>query len=239
MVKACPEGEEAEVYLGRSRSLFRMNTVFITGGTGYIGKRLIKSLVGRGHEVMALVRKGSENKLPQGARPVIANPFAPATFRDQIPHGAVFVQLLGVPHPSPRKKELFRQIDLQSLKASADAASAAMASHFVYISVAMAETNVMKEYREVRKEGEAYCLSKSLNCSFIRPWYVLGPGHWWPVLLLPLYAIAALIPALKEKARAIGLVTIGQMIRTLVNVIESPPSKLRIVEIDSIRRSAL
>jgi hypothetical protein len=103
----------------------------------------------------------------------------------------------------------------------------------------MAETNVMKDYREVRKEGEAYCLSKGLNCSFIRPWYVLGPGHWWPVLLLPLYAIAALVPSLKEKARAIGLVTIGQMIRTLVNVIESPPQKLRIVEIDSIRRSAL
>jgi uncharacterized protein YbjT (DUF2867 family) len=216
-----------------------MNTVFITGGTGYIGKRLIKSLVARGHEVIALVRKGSESKLPQGVRPVIANPFDPSTFQNQVPHDAVFVQLLGVSHPSPRKKELFRKVDLQSLKASADVASIARVFHFVYISVAMAETNVMKDYREVRKEGEAYCLSKGLNCSFIRPWYVLGPGHWWPVLLLPLYAIAALVPSLKEKARAIGLVTIGQMIRTLVNVIESPPQKLRIVEIDSIRRSAL
>ena len=34
--------------------------VFVTGGTGYIGSRLIPILAQRGHEVMALVRPGSE-----------------------------------------------------------------------------------------------------------------------------------------------------------------------------------
>ncbi|MEK6570662.1 MAG: NAD(P)H-binding protein, partial [Bacteroidota bacterium] len=40
--------------------------VFITGGTGYMGRRLIPELLRRGHEVRALVRNGSELKLPAG-----------------------------------------------------------------------------------------------------------------------------------------------------------------------------
>ena len=40
--------------------------VFITGGTGYVGRPLINLLLGRGHAVRALVRPGSEKKLPPG-----------------------------------------------------------------------------------------------------------------------------------------------------------------------------
>jgi len=102
-----------------------LETVFITGGTGYIGTRLIKKLLDRGHEVIAFVRKGSENKIPVGAKIVIGDPFDVSSFKNQIPEGCVFVQLLGVSHPSPKKKKLFRTIDLASVKTSVDAASLA------------------------------------------------------------------------------------------------------------------
>jgi len=217
-----------------------LKTVFVTGGTGYIGTRLIKKLVDRGHEVIALVRKGSENKVPAGAKIVTGNPFDASSFQDAIPQNAVFVQLLGVAHPSPKKKELFRTIDLVSVKASADAASVAMVSHFIYVSVSMNPSGIMKDYQDVRKEGETYCLSKNLNCSFIRPWYVLGPGHWWPVLLLPFYGIAELVPSWRQAARAKGLVSIGQMLQTLITVVESnPPQKQHCIEIPQIKRKNL
>ena len=216
-----------------------MSTVFITGGTGYIGKRLIKRLVQRNHSVLALVRKGSEHKVPAGAQIITANPFDPKTFESFIPKNAVFVQLLGVPHPSPKKALAFKEIDLRSVKASADAAAYAEVSKFVYISVAMAATNVMKAYQQVRKEGESYCLLKGFPCTFIRPWYVLGPGHLWPILLLPLYAISMLFPSLREKARALALVTLNQVLTALITVIEQPLSSNRILEITDIRKAAV
>jgi uncharacterized protein YbjT (DUF2867 family) len=216
-----------------------LKTIFITGGTGYIGTRLIKKLIEHGHEVIALVRSGSENKVPVGARVVTGNPFYASSFHNFIPENSVYVQLLGVSHPSPKKKELFRKVDLVSVKASANAAANAKVSHFVYVSVSMSPSKIMKDYQEVRKEGEAYCLSKNLNCTFIRPWYVLGPGHWWPVLLLPFYGIAELVPLWKQAARAKGLVTIGQMIQTLIDVIKSNPQKLLYIEISQIKRKHL
>jgi uncharacterized protein YbjT (DUF2867 family) len=47
--------------------------VFMTGGTGYLGQRLIPALLKRGHEVRALVRPGSEHRLPVGCPAVIGN----------------------------------------------------------------------------------------------------------------------------------------------------------------------
>jgi uncharacterized protein YbjT (DUF2867 family) len=212
-------------------------TIFITGASGYIGTRLIKLLTGRGHRIIALVRKGSENKVPAGAEIVTGNPFDTKTFQEQIPAGSVFIQLLGVAHPSPKKAKQFKEIDLRSVKASADAASNAGSHHFIYVSVAMAPSKLMEAYQEVRKEGEKYCLSKTFNCTFIRPWYVLGPGHWWPVLLLPFYGLAEIIPAWRKKARAMSLVTIRQMLATLVNVAENEPLPIRILEIKDIRNT--
>ena len=214
-----------------------MKEVFITGATGYIGKRLTKQLLQRGHRVIALVREGSEHKVVNGAEIVIADPFDPGSFQSFVPGNAVFVQLLGVPHPSPKKAKQFREIDLRSVKASADAAATAGVSHFVYISVAMAPSKLMAAYQAVRQEGEAYCKSKNLSCTFIRPWYVLGPGHYWPILLLPLYGIAELVPSWRQKARAMALVTLGQVLRTLISAVEAEPVSLRIVDTRQIRNT--
>ncbi len=134
-----------------------MKTVFITGATGYIGKRLTKQLLLRGHNVIALVRKGSEQKALPGATIVTADPFDPRSFQSLIPKGSVFVQLLGISHPSPKKAQQFKEVDLRSIKASADAAATAQVSHFIYISVAMSPSKIMAAYQSVRKEGEEYC----------------------------------------------------------------------------------
>jgi len=216
-----------------------MRTIFITGGTGYIGKRLIKILLQRGHHIITLVRKGSESKLQPGVEIVIANAFDANTFKDTIPKDSVFVQLLGVSHPSPKKAKQFKEIDLRSVKASADAAAIAGVSHFIYVSVSMSPSTIMKDFQDVRKEGEEYCLSKDLNCTFLRPWYVLGPGHWWPIVLLPLYGIAELIPSVRNKVHEKALVTISQMITILMKVIEADPTPLRILEIKNIRQKKL
>ncbi|MCC7526062.1 MAG: hypothetical protein IT250_14635 [Chitinophagaceae bacterium] len=60
---------------------------------------------------------------------VIEDPFDPMSFRSFIPAGAVFVQLPGVSHPSPKKAEQFKAIDLRSVQASADVAAFAGVSN--------------------------------------------------------------------------------------------------------------
>jgi uncharacterized protein YbjT (DUF2867 family) len=214
-----------------------MKQIFITGGTGYMGIGLIKMLLEKGYSVKALVRKGSENKLPNGCNYVIANPFDSKSFAKEIPPGATFIQLLGVPHPGPKKKEQFKTIDLASVKASAIAAKEAGVKHFVYVSVAQTPTKIMRDYQQCRGEGEACIRSTQIPATFIRPWYVVGPGHYWPLLFLPLFKILEWIPSTSQKAKALRLVTLKQMLHTLLYAVENQPEAgVNIIEIEEIRK---
>jgi hypothetical protein len=73
----------------------------------------------------------------------------------------------------------------------------------------------------------------------VRPWYVLGPGHRWPLALQPLYALAERIPSLRDSARRLGLVTLEQMVDTLVWAVENPPAGTRIIDIPEIRNGGI
>jgi uncharacterized protein YbjT (DUF2867 family) len=201
-----------------------MQGVFITGATGYIGKRLAGALVKEGnYTIKALVRKASVHKLAPGCEAVIGDALDAPTFAHRLKPDDIFVHLVGVAHPSPSKKNEFRSVDLASVKEAIKAARDAGIQHFVYVSVSQYPSSIMKEYQQVRAEAELLLAQSGMHCSFVRPWYVLGPGHWWPVLLLPFYYLFSLIPSYREKIRQQGLVTLHQMIQTLLFAIKNQP----------------
>ena len=106
----------------------------------------------------------------------------------------------------------------------------------MYVSVAH-PAPVMHAYIEARSAGEQAIADAGLTATIMRPWYVLGPGHRWPYLLIPMYAIARFIPSKRDAAQRLGLVTLRQMIDALVRAVEHPPptGTIRIVEVPQIR----
>ena len=95
----------------------------------------------------------------------------------------------------------------------------------------------MHAYVAARAAGEAALKDAGLTATVLRPWYVLGPGHWWPLVLTPLYQLAEWVPATRASAQRLGLVTLAQMVRTLAAAIEHPPpaGTMRIVDVPKIR----
>jgi len=214
------------------------HSVFVTGGTGYMGQRLIPRLVGRGHEVRALVRAGSEKKLPVGCVPVVGDALDANSYVHQISPADTLVQLVGVAHPSPAKAAEFLRIDLPAGLGAVQASKSAGIRHLVYVSVAH-PAPTMKAYIAVRTECEAAIEAAELNATILRPWYVLGPGHRWPYLLIPMYKAAELLPSTREGARRLGLVTLEQMLSALTFAVENPAQGRRILGVPEIRgRSA-
>ena len=199
-----------------------------------MGRVLAAALIQRGHSVRALVRPGSENKAPRGVQPVSGNALDSESFAGSIAPADSYVHLIGVPHPAPWKENQFRAIDLVSLKASVEAAMRARVRHFVYVSVAH-PAPVMKAYIRVRMECEAIIRSSGIPATILRPWYVLGPGHRWPAALIPLYKLAEWIPATRDSALRLGLVSIDQMTAALLWAVENPPQHERVMDVPAIR----
>ena len=209
--------------------------VFVTGATGYIGSRLIPALLSRGHAVKALVREGSEKKLPVGAQRAIGDVLKTDSYTDKIDHADAFIHLIGVPHPSPAKAKQFRDVDLVSIEVAVKAARDAGVRHFIYLSVAQ-PAPVMKAFLEVRAQGEVMIRASGIPATFVRPWYVLGPGHRWPYFILPIYWLLERLPATRESAHRLGFVTLAQIVDAIVWATENPPSDVQILDVSKIRR---
>jgi uncharacterized protein YbjT (DUF2867 family) len=208
--------------------------VFVTGGTGYMGSRLIPRLLSRGHQVTALVRPESQGNLPAGCEAVPGNALDGNSYRDRIKPATTLVQLVGVAHPSAAKAAEFRSIDLVAGREAVAAAVSAGIQHFIYVSVAQ-PAPMMKAYIEVRAECEALIEQSGLNATILRPWYVLGPGHRWPYALVPVYRVMERIPATRDGARRLGLVTLEQMLQVLTDAVESPATGIRVIGVPEIR----
>jgi len=170
---------------------------------------------------------------------VIGDALDAESFQHELRAGDTLVHLVGTPHPSPAKAAEFRTVDLRSILASVTAARHAGAAHVVYVSVAQ-PAPVMRDYIAVRAEGEAALAASGLTTTVLRPWYVLGPDHWWPLALVPLYAIARLVPSLRDGAERLGLVRLDQMVAALVRAVEHPPApgRLALVDVPRIRSAA-
>ena len=204
-----------------------------------MGRNLIPELLKRGHNVRALVRRGSESKLPAGCTLITGDPLERASFAEQIRPADTFVQLVGVSHPTPAKAAEFRNVDLQSARESILAAVETGVEHFIYVSVAH-PAPIMKAYIEARTEGEALIRSSGLQrATILRPWYVLGRGRQWPRLLRPVYWILERLPSKRETARRLGLLTEQEMTRALLSAIEHPADEIKIMTVPEIKAAAL
>ena len=214
--------------------------VFVTGGTGYLGRAMTGALLIRRHSVRALTRPASLDRVPAGAAPVVGDALDSATFADALLTTTTLVHLVGTPHPAPSKAMEFERVDLASVRSSVEAARRAQIGHLVYVSVAQ-PAPVMRAYVAARAKGEAAIVEARLTATMLRPWYVLGPDHRWPMALMPIYWLAERLPVTRGAARRMGLVTLAQMVAALVQAVEDPPATgtVRIVDVPAIRAARL
>ena len=147
----------------------------------------------------------------------------------QVRPADTLVHLVGTPHPSPAKAAEFARVDLPSIRAAVAAAVTAGVRHLVYVSVAH-PAPIMQAYIAVRVEGERLVRESRIAGTIVRPFYVLGPGHWWPYALVPFYAVARALPSTRETATRLGLVSIDDMLATLVHAVEHPPDGVRVLK---------
>jgi uncharacterized protein YbjT (DUF2867 family) len=213
-----------------------MARIFVTGATGYLGSSLVPELLNHGHRVRALVRPGRESKLPSGCEPIIGNVLDAASYAHAIAPADTFIHLVGVAHPNPSKAEQFQTVDLASAKMAIAAAHAASIDHFIYVSVAQ-PAPVMRTYVAARAAAEQAILDAGLNATVLRPWYVLGPGHRWPYLLLPAFWLLERLPGTRETARRLGFVSLAEMTGALCHAVAHPVSGVRVCAVPEIRES--
>ena len=89
--------------------------VFVTGGTGLVGQRIVKILRDRGDEVTVLSRSAdAASKLPAGTHVAIGDPTTPGPWLDQLTTSDGVIHLAGEPIAGGRWRAEFKQKVLDS-----------------------------------------------------------------------------------------------------------------------------
>jgi uncharacterized protein YbjT (DUF2867 family) len=209
--------------------------VLVAGGTGYLGRAMVPGLVADGVRVAMLVRSAA-SVVPAGCERVVADPLRAESYRHEA--ADTLLLLVGTRRPAPWKRAQFEAVDFAAGAAAAAALRERPARHVVYLSVAH-PAPAMRAYWRVRERVEALLAATGVPATFLRPWYVLGPGHRWAYGLLPLYALCERLPATRTTARRLGLLTLRDMLGALRRAIdEPPPAGARVIEVPEIRGAA-
>lgn len=144
-------------------------TLAVTGGTGFVGQRLLRLAVERGHAVRALTRRP---QAPQSGIEWVAGDLgdcgALCDGADAVIHVAGVI--------NARTAAEFRTGNVDGTRVVLDAATAAGVRRFIHVSSLAAREPALSAYGASKAASETLLPASGLDGAIVRPPAVYGPG---------------------------------------------------------------
>lgn len=196
-----------------------MSTLAITGGTGFVGSRLIALAVEAGHEVRALTRREQAEREHIG--------WVPGDLHDQaalarLADGAdAVIHVAGVVNAPDR--DGFARGNVEGTRNMLAAAEGAGLRRFVHVSSLAAREPGMSDYGWSKAEGDRLVEASPLDWSIVRPPAIYGPGD---MEMLELFRLAKRGLALLPPGGRVSVIEVGDLGRLLLALAVSDSCKL-------------
>lgn len=148
-----------------------MARVFLTGGSGFLGRHVRTVLERRGHHVTSLVRS-----TPAAPNAIVGDLTVPSTYCDVLPGMDVVVHLAAV---TGRAQEAeYARVNVEGTRALIDAARRAGVTRFLFCStIAVTFPDIARyPYARSKVEGEQLVRHSGLRTTTVRPTIIGGPG---------------------------------------------------------------
>ncbi|HEY8347246.1 MAG TPA: complex I NDUFA9 subunit family protein [Symbiobacteriaceae bacterium] len=157
-----------------------MASVLVAGGTGFIGRHIVRSLVARGHRVAVMSRdpRRAAQVVPEGVEVRPGDVRQPETLREAMAGVEVVVSAVQFPnHPveNPRKGYTYLAIDGEGTVRQVEAARAAGVRRFVYLSGAGTREGRTEPWFQAKLKAEKAIRESGMTYTIFRPSWVYGP----------------------------------------------------------------
>ena len=158
-----------------------MGRILVAGGSGFIGRALVRRLVGPGSDVAVMTahpERSAAGIRRLGAVPVTGDLQRPATLPAACEGAEVVVQTLTFPSfpvEKPSKGWTFEEFEHRGTERLVAATLAAGAKRFVYVSGVGVAPDAEKVWHRAKWGGEQAVLAADLDATVVRPSWVYGP----------------------------------------------------------------
>lgn len=150
--------------------------VFVTGATGFVGSHLVTALKEAGHHTLALVRPGSENKLPffEGVTIIPGDVTGQGGWVDRLKEADAVIHLVGIIREFPSKGITFEKMHNHVTKIVVDAAKQEGVKKFVHMSANGAAPDGVSGYQTSKWRAEEAVKSSGIPYTIFRPSVIFG-----------------------------------------------------------------
>ncbi|GMT50287.1 MAG: hypothetical protein IEMM0008_1826 [bacterium] len=201
--------------------------VFITGGTGYVGQKVIPALLRKGHEVICLVRKGSEDKLKDLSKQItiVSGDLLEPSNLNTCECEAV-IHLVAIIKEFPEKSITFERYNFESAKNMIDVAEQNAIDRFILMSAVGNPPGVPKNYYRYKLKAEDYLKSTGLHWTILKPSLIYdqswsGKSAGWVSLFNWSFALGSLVPAIGDRISSFRPISRSEIADTIVEVIQN------------------
>jgi len=172
--------------------------VFLTGGTGFVGREILRQLVATGHKVRALVRRGSEHKLAveKDIEVHIGNATDAASLDGALAGCDAVIHLVGIIREFPGKGITFQRLHVEATRNLIEAAETQGVKRFVHMSANGVRPAAKAVYHQTKWAAEELLRASALDWTIFRPSIIFGKEGEFVNMLADLIRKMPVIPVI-------------------------------------------
>ena len=176
----------------------RKSLVFLTGGTGFVGRHVARRLVERGNQVRALVRDRDAAQVLQqlGADLVIGDITKDENLREALTDCSSVVHLVGIIREKP-PAVTFEEVHIRGTMRVLEAAESAGVQRFIFMS-ALGAKREGTAYHRSKFEAEEVIRRSSMPYVIFQPSIIAGEGGEFVRLLMRLLRSLPIVPVIGD-----------------------------------------
>lgn len=217
-----------------------MQRVFVTGGTGFVGKAVIRALQAHGFSVRCLVRPGSEADLKgfEGIERVPGDVLKPEELGPSIEGCGALIHLVGIIREYPGRDITFERLHSLATANMVKAAEAAEVPRFIHMSSLGTRPNARSRYHQTKWEAEETVRASRLEWTIFRPSIIYGVGDGFVSLMARMLRWLPAVPVIGDGKYRLQPVPVGQVAEGFARALAYPESKGHIYEVGGPRSYA-
>jgi uncharacterized protein YbjT (DUF2867 family) len=213
-----------------------MATVFVTGGTGFVGSAVVGALARHGHEVRCLVRPGSESRLRiQGVSAVPGDVTEPAGLVGAIRNADAVIHLVGIIREQPARRVTFDVLHIQATRNVAGAAREAGVRRFVHMSALGTRPDAPSRYHRTKWDAEQAVREGGLDWTIFRPSVIFGLGDGFVTLLARLARWFPVVPVIGNGRNRFQPVAVADVAESFARAVARPETAGQVFEVGGPR----